>query len=266
MDVNNFINSFTNLALNIGWKILGALVVLFVGRLIIKLVVRLCNRAMETKLVEPTLIRYIGSSISILLNLALFIAILGFFGFETTTFAALLAGVGVAIGAAWSGLLSNFAAGIFLVTLRPFRVGDVILAAGVNGIVKEVGMFVTVVTTPENVLTFIGNNKIFTETIQNFSTNTYRRIEIKVQLAPEADALAVLETLRENLEKIPNVLNEPPSFIGILELAPGGATLAVRPCAHQNHYNQVYFDTTEMIARTLEASKQESAKVEAVSE
>lgn len=260
LDINNLLTSFYNVALDFGIKILGALVVLFVGRLIIKLVVRLANRAMQNKFAEPTITAYVGSSISILLNLALFVAILGFFGFETTTFAALLAGVGVAIGAAWSGLLSNFAAGIFLVALRPFRVGDYIAAAGVTGTVKEVGMFVTAVTTPENVLTFVGNNKVFTETIQNYSTNSYRRIELKVKLDAQTDALAFAETLRAQLDKIPNVLTEPTSFVGILEFAPDGATLAVQPCAHQNHYKQVYFDTTEMIARTLRASKMSGQK------
>lgn len=253
MDINNFLTNLANTGINFGLKILGAIVVLFVGRWIIRIIITLVNRAMEKQFMEPTLMRYIGSSISILLNLALFIAILGFFGFETTTFAALLAGVGVAIGAAWSGLLSNFAAGVFLVVLRPFAVGDYIQAGSVTGTVTEIGMFVTTICTPLNVVTFIGNNKIFSETIENFSTNPYRRVDLKVPLKPEIDAIKTMQILRENLIEVPHVLADPAPEIGIVELtSDGGAVIAVRPFAHNDYYPEVQYETNKMIAETLE--------------
>src|SRR5439155_22708822 len=99
----------------------------------------------------------------------LIVAILGFFGVETTTFAALLAAGGVAIGVAWGGLLANFAAGAFLVFLRPFKMGDSVTAGGVTGTVESIGLFGTVINTPDNVHTIVGNNKVFADTIQNFS-------------------------------------------------------------------------------------------------
>ena len=112
----------------------------------------------------------------------------GDFSVETTSFAAILA-AGIAIGMAWSGLLANFAAGAFMIVLRPFKVCDFVTAAGVTGTVKEIGLFVTAVVTPDNVLTMLGNNKIFSDTIQNFSANPYRRVDLKAQLAHSVDTM-----------------------------------------------------------------------------
>jgi small conductance mechanosensitive channel len=114
-----------------------------------------------------------------------------------------MAGVGLAIGAAWSGLLANLAAGIFLLILRPFKVGDLIGAAGIVGTVEEIGLFVTVVNTLDNIRTFIGNNKLFSDTIQNFSANPYRRVDLVAQLHNTVDHAAAVRLLRERLAKIP---------------------------------------------------------------
>src|SRR6187402_998416 len=142
---------------NVGLKVVGAIILYVIGRWLITWVIALVQRTLERQKVDPTLLRYVGTVISVLANIALVIAILGYFGVETTSFAALLAGAGLAIGAAWGGLLANFAAGIFLVVLRPFKVGDFISAGGVTGTVEEVGLFVTTIDTPDNVRTFVGN-------------------------------------------------------------------------------------------------------------
>ena len=157
---------------------------------------------------DQTLGRYIVSTINVVLNIVLVIAILNVFGVETTTFAALLAAAGVAIGLAWSGLLGNFAAGAFLVVLRPFRVGDFVTVGGVTGTVEEVGLFVTALNTPDNVRTYVGNNKILSDTIQNFSTNAYRRVDLVAQLNHGVDPTAAVRLLKERLARIPNVLTD----------------------------------------------------------
>src|SRR5262249_50986616 len=131
---------------------------------------------------DQTVAAYMGTAVTVLLNVALIVAILGFFGIETTSFAALLAGVGVAVGAAWSGLLANLAAGVFILILRPFKVGDFVSAGGVVGTIAEIGLFVTTVTTPDNVRTYVGNNKVLSDTVQNFSANAYRRVDLVAQL------------------------------------------------------------------------------------
>src|SRR5499426_3618259 len=123
-------------------KVIGAFVLWIIGRRLIDFGTRLLVRSLKFPF-DQTVASYIGTAVKVLLNIVLIVAILGFFGIETTSFAALLAGVGLAIGAAWSGLLANLAAGIFLLILRPFKVGDFVGAAGVVGTVEEIGLFVT---------------------------------------------------------------------------------------------------------------------------
>ena len=162
------------------------------------------------------------------------VAVLGVMGIETTSFAALLAAMGIAIGAAWAGLLSNFAAGIFLMVLRPFKVGDFITAGGVTGTVREIGMFVTAIDTPDNVRVHVGNNKLFSDSIQNFSTNAYRRVDLTAQLAHGVDPQDAMARLRARLVRIPNVLPEPAPSVEILTFTPLGPVLAVRPFCHND--------------------------------
>src|SRR5690349_22510282 len=150
-----------------GLKILGALLAWIVGRYLIGLAVRLISSALTRQHVDPTLLRYLGNVVSVALNIVLVVAILGYFGVETTSFAALIAGMGDAIGAAWAGLLANFAAGAFLIVLRPFKVGDYVKAAGLEGTVQEIGLFATTILTPDNISSFVGNNKILSDIVQN---------------------------------------------------------------------------------------------------
>jgi small conductance mechanosensitive channel len=186
-----------------------------------------------------------------LLNIVLVVAILGFFGVETTSFAAILAAAGVAIGMAWSGLLANFAGGVFLVILQPFKVGDFVTAAGVTGTVEEIGLFATALNTPDNVRTLVGNGKIFTDTIQNFSANAYRRVELTAQLAHGVDPQSAVALLKPALSKIANVIAEPAPDVEILTFNPMGPVLAVRPYCNNQHYWQVYFDTNRLIRDTF---------------
>jgi small conductance mechanosensitive channel len=176
---------------------------------------------------------------------------LGFFGVETTTFAALLAACGVAIGVAWGGLLANFAAGAFLVFLRPFKVGDAVNAGGVSGTVEAVGLFGTTINTPDNVLTIIGNNKIFSDTIQNFSANPYRRVDLTATINNAVDHRVAIQLLKERLAQIPNVLATPAPEIGILQFTAAGPLLCVRPYCSNQHYGQVYFDTNRVIRESF---------------
>ena len=235
----------------VGLRLLGAIAIWIVGRWLIGLVLRMMGTALRKQQIDPTLIRYIHSAVAALLNIVLVIAILGLFGVETTSFAALIAAAGVAIGVAWSGLLSNFAGGVFLVILQPFKVGDFITAAGVTGTVEEIGLFVTTLHTPDNVKTLVGNGKIFADTIQNFSANPYRRVELTAQLAHGVDPQAAIALLKPALLQVPNVMGEPAPDVEILTFNLSGAVLAVRPYCHNEHYWQVYFDTNRLIGETF---------------
>ena len=253
MDINltKLQETITTSLTEVAFKILAAIVFWIVGRWLIGVVHRLVRGALERQKVDPTLLRYIGSIITVMLNIMLVVGILGYFGVQTTTFAALFAGAGVAIGMAWSGLLGHFAAGAFLIVLRPFKVGDFVTVAGVTGTVRDVGLFGTTLDTPDNVHTVIGNGKVLGDTIINFTTNAYRRVELKAQLSGATDVQAAVTKLKEKLAGIPNVMKEPKPDVEILEFNLVGPVLAVRPYCHTDNYWQVYFDTTKVLKNDL---------------
>jgi small conductance mechanosensitive channel len=238
-----------------GLKILGAIAAWVIGRWLIALAVRLIGAALEKgKNIDATLTQYLRSIISVLLTLVLVLAILDIFGVKTTSFAALLAGAGLAIGAAWSGMLGNFAAGLFLQVLRPYKVGDFISAGGTLGTVKELGLFATTIVTPDNVITVVGNNKVFGDNIQNFSAEPYRRVDCVAKVANSVDVQDAIARLRPAIAAIPNVKDSPAPDIEILEFTPEGPKLCVRPYTHTDHYWQVYFDTHKAIVATFAAA------------
>ncbi len=240
-----------NLVMEFGVKIIAAIAFWVVGRWLISKVVNAVGSSMQKQKADATVMRYLASVITVTLNVLLVIGILGYFGIQTTTFAALLAAAGVAIGMAWSGLLANFAAGAFIIVLRPYKVGDFVSAAGITGTIKEIGLFTTTIDTPDNVLTIVGNNKVFADTIYNYSSNPFRRVDLKCQLSGKADHNAAMQLLRAKLQTIPNVVAKPSVEVDILEFNLVGPVLAVRPYCHTDHYWQVYFDTNKMLAEVL---------------
>ena len=247
MTTNPYVQGAIATLIAVAWKVAGALALWIVGRLLIGVARRMLSRALSNQRFDPTLSRYLETGLSVLLNVALIVAMLGFFGVETTTFAALLAAGGIAIGVAWGGLLANFAAGAFLVFLRPFKVGDFVTAGGVTGTVDSVGLFGTTINTPDNVLTIVGNNKVFSDTIQNFSANPYRRVDLIATINNAVDHNEAIRLLKTRVAEIPNVLQTPPPDIDILQFTPAGPQLCVRPYCANAHYWQVYFDTNRVI-------------------
>jgi small conductance mechanosensitive channel len=247
-DIVNQLSNVVNLyVIPFGWKILGAVVVWIVGNWVIKLLRAGLGRTLLARKVDSTLARYLEVGANLLLKLLLFIAVLSVLGIETTSFAALLAALGIAIGAAWGGLLANFAAGLFLLVLRPFKVGDMITVAGVTGDVRELGLFVTALDTADNVRIFVGNNKIFSDTIYNYTTNPYRRVDLKAQIAHSVAPQDAIKRLQERVAAIPNVLANPAPSVDVLEFNQWGTVVAVRPFCHNNNYWQVFFDANRAI-------------------
>jgi small conductance mechanosensitive channel len=236
-------------AIDLAIKVIAAIIFWVVGRWLIHRVIGLVQAGMNRNQVDSTLTKYMGSIIAIALNVALALGILGYFGIQTTSFAAMLAGAGVAIGAAWSGLLGNFAAGAFMLILRPIKVGDFVTVGGVTGTVHELGLFGTTLVTPDNVMTIVGNGKIFNDTISNFSALPVRRVERVAQLANGVDPLDAIARLKAAVATIPNVSVTHPAEINLLDMKLEGPQIAVRPYTHTEHYWQVYFDTNEAIVR-----------------
>ena len=250
MNVESIRLFLTTTVAELAIKVAAAIAFWIVGRWLIGRVIAVMQGAMNRNHVDPTLTKYLGSIVAVTLNIVLVLGILGYFGIQTTSFAALLAGAGVAIGAAWSGMLGNFAAGAFMLILRPFKVGDFVSIAGITGTVHELGLFGTTLVTPDNVLTLVGNGKVFGDTVQNFSALAVRRVERTAQLAGSVDPFDAIKRFKAAVAKIPNVAISPAPEVNLLEMNLNGPVIAVRPYTHTDHYWQVYFDTNEAIVRT----------------
>jgi small conductance mechanosensitive channel len=249
--MNTTIQTGLALLTAVALKVLGAIVIWFVGRWLIRFGLNIMGRALDRQSLDRTLVGYLQSALGILLNVVLVVALLGFFGVQTASFAALLVGVGLAIGAAWSGLLANFAAGFFLLVLRPFKTGDYVEVGGVTGTVEAIGLFTTTLNTPGNVVAIVGNAKVFGDTIQNYTRNDYRRVDLAVELSHEVDPNQAIALLKDGIAQIPNVLPNPAPTIEIFEFTLAGPRLVVRPFCANEHYWQVYFDTNRMIRNTF---------------
>jgi small conductance mechanosensitive channel len=233
------------------FKLLGAIALWVVGGWLIALAMRLLRRIFNRGTLDPVLVGYLLSILAVVLRVILVVAILGYFGVETASFAALLAGAGLAIGAAWSGMLGNFAAGLFLQIFRPVSPGDYVEAGGVEGTVEEVGIFVTAITSPDNVRNYVGNAKLFGDNIKNYSATPYRRVELVAQLDNSADVGKAISLLKEGIKQVPNQVEGMAADVEVLEFSERGPRLAVRPYTHTANYWQMYFDTNRMIVEVL---------------
>jgi small conductance mechanosensitive channel len=255
MNIETIAHFLSTQGLAFGLKVLGALAAWIVGRWLISLALRLFSAAMaHGKHIDATLTKYLVSIINVVLNIILVLAILDIFGVNTTSFAALLAGAGLAIGAAWGGLLAHFAAGMFMQVLRPFKVGDFVQAGGTTGTVTEIGLFASTIVTPDNVTTIVGNNKIFSDSIQNYSALPYRRVDCTAKVANSVDPQDAIARLKAAVALVPNVVASPAPDVEILQFTPEGPLLCVRPYTNTDHYWQVYFDTHKAVVATFGAA------------
>ncbi|MEX0589029.1 MAG: mechanosensitive ion channel family protein [Cyanobium sp.] len=235
-------------------KLVGAVALWIAGGWLIQLAMRLLRKSLRHSALDATVVSYLINILSAVLRVILVVAVLGFFGIQTASFAALLAGAGVAVGAAWSGMLGNFAAGVFLQVFRPFSVGDFITAGGVTGTVEEIGMFVTSMLAPDNVRNIVPNGKLFGDTIQNYSVHGFRRVDLVAQLDNSADVTRAIGLLKQGLKTVPNQAEGQEAVVEVLEFSERGPRLAVRPFTHTANYWQVYFDTNRMIVDVLGAN------------
>ena len=218
------------------FKIIGAFAIWIIGGFLVRTVLKLMDAGLRRRQVDPTLVNYASHTSNFILKAFLVLSILGTFGLETTSFSALLAATGVAIGIAWSGLLSNFAAGVFLIILRPFKVGDTITAAGVTGVVREIGLFATSIDNGDNLRVFLGNNKVFSDNIMNYSANSFRALSFKIQLVPAINPLNAIEEFSKKLKALPNLKS--PVTGDITEFNPMGVVITMRStCAHADYQN-----------------------------
>jgi small conductance mechanosensitive channel len=233
-------------------KVLGAIAVWFIGRWLIGILTRVVGAALNrSSKMDATLTHYLMSILGVVLNILLLLAVLDIFGVKTTSFAALLAGAGLAIGTAWGGLLTHFAAGVFMQVLRPYKVGDLVMLSGVTGHVKELGLFGTTVVTADNVTVLIGNNKVFSDAIHNYSMLEHRRVDCTAKIANSVNVQEAIDKIKAAVALVPHVMQNPPVSVEIQAFTAEGPLLSVRPYASCEHYNQVQADTNRAIADTM---------------
>lgn len=246
-----FVSKMIELGISLGSKLLIALLILVVGRWLVKKIQRLACTIMEKRQVEASLYSFVRSLISITLNFILVITIISVLGIETSSFIALFASAGVAIGMALSGTLQNFAGGVMILLFKPFKVGDTIEALGQSGKVKEIQIFNTLITTPDNKQIIIPNGGLSTGITKNYSKEPTRRVdwEFGIGYGDSYDkAKAVIEKLLASDERI---LKEPARLIALTSLGESSVNIVVRAWVNAPDYWDVYFGLNEKVYKTF---------------
>jgi len=245
---------FQGMFIDYGLKVLAALAMLIIGLFIIKMIVRLSKKIMKKRGIDATLQKFLGNLISWTLKILLFVIIASQLGVETTSFAAIIGAAGLAIGLALQGSLSNFAGGVLIMIFKPYKIGDLIEAQGVLGVVKEIQIFTTQLNTPENKLAIIPNGSLSNGNIINYSAEGVLRIDHVIGVSYDADIKQTKEVLMKVLTDHPKVLKDPAPTINVAELADSSVNFAVRPWAEAAHYWDVYFDVLENAKIALDAA------------
>ena len=242
MSLEELISKLVEWCITMGGNILGAIIIYVVGRFVIGLIKQAINSFLERRKIEETVKTFVRSMVNISLTVLLIIAIISRLGIETTSFAALLASAGVAIGMAFSGNLQNFAGGVILLLLRPFKVGDYVVAQGVEGYVKEIQIFHTVLTTYDNRTIYVANGSLSSGVITNMSQLVNRRVDWTVSVEYGQDFEHAKEVILGIVEKHELILKDPAPFVAVKELSNSSVDLIVRVWVKSADYWTVHYD------------------------
>ena len=240
-------------------SLIVAAIVYFIGSKLIKLVSKLVVKALERSKVEPSLFSFLTSIVNVVLWLVLAIIIISIFGIETSSFIALFASAGMAIGMAMSGTLQNFAGGVMILLFKPFRVGDFIEAQGYAGVVKEIQIFNTIIRTGDGQIIIIPNGGLSTGTMKNSSKEPYRRVDLEFQFEYGANfdevKTAILDVLKQHPLVIQSTVDDSnvvaAPWIGLLNLGDSGVTVITRSWCKGSDYWTVYFNLNETVYQML---------------
>lgn len=240
--------------LGFAWDILIAVAIYVVGRWVIRYIDRLLGRIFDRRKVEISLAKFVRSFVKAALYVILIVSIVRKLGVDTSSFVALLASTGVAIGMALSGTLQNFAGGIMILLLRPFRIGDYIQTQGYEGSVKEIKLFNTVINTPDNKLITLPNGPIVNNVINNFSAENRRRVDLTVAISYGDDYDTAREALLAIIAADSRIEQEAPApFVAISSLGDNSVNIVVRVWTNSADYWGVYHGLNEQIYKQLPA-------------
>ena len=253
IDLADVLSRITALITDWGLKVLGALVVLIVGRMIAKSIRKAVRKGLERGKMDPTLVPFVSSLVYYMVMAFVLIAVLGMVGIQTASMIAVLGAAGLALGLALQGTLSNFASGVMLLVFRPFKLGDYIDAAGTAGTVDSIGIFSTTLNTPDNVRIVMPNSTVWGQTIKNYATNPTRRVDLVMGISYDDDIGAAIDTINKVLGNEPRLLQDPAPTVAVAELADSSVNIVVRPWCKKEDYWGVFFDLTRALKEQLEA-------------
>lgn len=259
MDFSNFqigdlLARLTTLMADWGLKVVGAIVVLIIGRMIAKSIRKGVRKALERGKMDATLVPFVSSMAYYVVMAFVLIAVLGMVGIQTASMIAVLGAAGLALGLALQGTLSNFASGVMLLVFRPFQKGDFIDAAGTAGAVDTIGIFSTTLNTPDNVRIIMPNSTVWGQTIKNYATNPTRRVDLVMGISYDDNIGNAIDTINRVLENEPRLLKDPAPTVAVAELADSSVNIVVRPWCNKEDYWGVYFDLTRALKEGLESS------------
>lgn len=235
-----------------GPRVLGGIAVLIVGALIVKFLNSSMKKMLDKSKLDDSLKPFIKSMVSILLKVLLFIVVLPIFGIEMISFTALLGAAGLAVGMALSGTLQNFAGGVIILLIKPFKVGDFIDAQGFLGTVSEIQIFNTILKTPDNKTIIIPNGGLSTSSMTNFSTEATRRVQWSIGISYGDDATKARKVLQKLADADKRILKDPAVNIVVSELGDSSVNFSMRAWVNAGDYWSVFFDMNEIIYNTFE--------------
>lgn len=239
--------------LSLYWlKVVGAIAILIIGRIVIGILVGVMRRLMKRANVDETLVKFLVNLSRALLMTFVVVAAINQLGVETTSFIAILGAAGLAVGFALQGSLSNFASGVMLIIFRPFKVGDYVEAGGQSGSVEEISIFTTVMKTPDNRKVIVPNGSITSSSITNYSAMDTRRVDLVFGIGYDDDIKKAKETLERLVAEDERILKDPAPNVAVSELADSSVNFVVRPWVKTGDYWGVYFDLTERVKLTFD--------------
>ena len=250
--VNDFIAKALNSSIELGGRILAALIIFIIGKFLINWANKLFATTLQKRNVDASIQSFLKSIVNITLLVMLFLAVIGKLGIELTSFAALLASVGVAVGMALSGNLSNFAGGVIILVFRPYKVGDYIEAStGASGTVTDIQIFHTVLTTPDNKIIFAPNGAMSSAVVTNYSRKETRRLDFTFGVEYGTDFQEARTILMEIINKDTRILKDPAPFVEVGALADSSVNITVRVWVNASDYWAVNFDMNKNVYATF---------------
>ncbi len=243
-----------NLAAQWGLKVLGAVAVILIGRVVAGSLRSGARKALTRADFDPTLVPFLANLVFIAMMTFVLVSAAGLVGIPVTSFVAIIGAAGLAVALAFQGTLSNFSAGVMLLTFRPFKVGDLVDAGGVMGVVQEIGIFVTTIHTLDNVKIIVPNTSISGSTIKNFSALPTRRIDLVVGVGYGDDLNVAMKTINTVLSEESRILESPAPQVAVSEMADSSVNFVVRPWVNAEDYWDVRFGLTKELKERLEAA------------